>query len=246
MEKKEILEKTTEIKDSAVKLFKQVDASLWFNGRLAVIFGLVIVSMLGMVLDRVDKQELGFGTHRDEFRQENSTRREMNVSFGQENSRRQKMRMMDDSFDDSFQEMDQMRNTMENWIQNHDPENNWQETQENKSDSIFGNIKNKVTSFFGHNTPKTISKPISSESQIEITPNTSVQKISVSDSAKQFTVNDENGSVSWSITTSQDRITKTSEAIKTLWLQVTIKDQTISFTWKLDNLNQLLKILEIN
>ena len=69
MEKKELLEKTNEIKESAAKLFKQVDAYLGFNGRVAVIFGLTVITMLGMILDRVDEHD-GFRSDRNEFRQE--------------------------------------------------------------------------------------------------------------------------------------------------------------------------------
>jgi len=57
MEKKELVEKTNEIKESAVKLFKQVDSYLGFNGRVSVIFGLAVITMLSMILDRVDGRD---------------------------------------------------------------------------------------------------------------------------------------------------------------------------------------------
>ena len=259
MEKKELVEKTNEIKESAVKLFKQVDSYLGFNGRVSVIFGLAVITMLSMILDRVDGRDDFRWSDRNESRQmrdsfKDNRKSQRNGFYGWNESNQESQRwckMMGDDFDQAFQQMDQMRSQMRNQMQGMMQNNQaaqWREVnvQNDQSESFFGNMKNKIQSFFGQNQPNQAPQDQQTQTRPEVSPSISSQRVSVSNGSTQYTINDENGQVSGTITLAKESLAKVDAAIQALGLSTTSKDSTISFSGKLNDINSLLQVLESN
>jgi len=118
--------------------------------------------------------------------------------------------------------------------------------QNDQSESFFGNMKNKIQSFFGQNQPNQAPQDQQTQTRPEVSPSISSQRVSVSNGSTQYTINDENGQVSGTITLAKESLAKVDAAIQALGLSTTSKDSTISFSGKLNDINSLLQVLESN